>query len=509
MRHYDWLAHHAHLTASKTCWTDLHSGRSYTFGAANDRVRRLAAHLARACGVGKGDRVAVLTMNSTDMMELHSACAKLGAIFVPLNWRLAAPELDYIVTDSAPQVLVYDTANAETAAALTASIPHRIETTGGGGDTAYEAYIADSDGDHPTPDVWLEDIWTLLYTSGTTGRPKGAPNTFGMAFINSVNCAVAMGITKNSKGLTVLPLFHTGGLNCYAVPLLHGGGSSLIMRAFDPGQTLELISDPAQGVTSMLGVPANWLFLSQHPLFETADFSRMENCAVGGAPTPVPLVKTYIAKGVSLIQGFGMSETSPLVCYQTPELGLLKPGSAGRCGLHSELKVMIEGEEGGFAQAGPDEVGELWVRGPNIITEYWNRPETKATDWHEDWFRTGDAARIDPDGDVWIVDRWKDMYISGGENVYPAEVENTLFALDGVADGAIVGAPDDRWGEVGVAFVVRGPGDSAAALTEDDVIGWFQGKVARFKIPTRVIFVDELPRNATGKVLKRTLRDWL
>ena len=160
----------------------------------------------------------------------------------------------------------------------------------------------------------------------------------------------------------------------------------------------------------------------------------------------------------------------------------------------------------GGGQAGPDEVGELWVRGPNIITEYWNRPDTRATDWHEDWFRTGDAARIDPDGDVWIVDRWKDMYISGGENVYPAEVENTLFALPGVADGAIVGAPDDKWGEVGVAFVVVAEG---AELSEDDVIGWFHGKVARFKIPTRVVFVDELPRNATGKVLKRELRTTL
>ena len=502
MRHHDWLAHHAHMRPDAPCWTDLHSDRAFTYAQAEDRCRRLAAHLARDGGVGKGDRVAMLAMNSTDMMEVHSACAKLGAIFVPLNWRLVAAEIDFILSDSAPKVLIYDTANAETVAGLSQPVPYRIETTGGGGDTAYERVIAASDGDHPAPEILHSDPWTLLYTSGTTGRPKGAPNTFGMAFINAVNLGPASEIGPYSKGVTVLPLFHTGGLNCYATVLLHNGGSSLIMRAFDPGQALRLVDDPEVGMTHFFGVPAIYLFLAQHPDFAVTDFSRLARCGVGGAPTPVPLAETYVRKGISLVQGFGMSETSPAVAMQTTELGRTKPGSAGRPCLHGEMKIVRE--DG--AEAGPDEVGELWVRGPNIIAEYWNRPETKETDWSDGWFRTGDAARLDPDGDLWIVDRWKDMYISGGENVYPAEVENTLFRLDGVADGAIVGAPDEKWGEIGVAFVVRAQGSD---LTEDDVIGWFQGKVARFKIPKRVVFVDELPRNATGKVLKRELRERL
>ena len=502
MRHYDWLAHQARMRPGSECWVDLHSERHFTFAEAEDRCARLASYLARTCDVVKGDRIAVLTMNSTDMMEIHSACAKLGAIFVPLNWRLAAPEIDYILSDADPKVLIYDTANAETVSHLTVSVAHAIETTGGGGDTAYEHAISSGDGDHTIPDLLHSDTWTLLYTSGTTGKPKGAPNTFGMAFINAVNLGPASEIGPSSKGVTVLPLFHTGGLNCYATVLLHNGGSSLIMRAFDPGHALCLIEDADVGLTHFFGVPAIYLFMAQHPEFATTDFSRLIRCGVGGAPTPVPLAQSYIDKGVSLVQGFGMSETSPLVSMQTLELGQTKIGSAGRCGLHAELKIVTE--EGQDAAA--NEVGELWVRGPNIIKEYWNRPETKETDWADDWFRTGDAARLDEDGDLWIVDRWKDMYISGGENVYPAEVENTLFALEGVADGAIVGAPDERWGEVGVAFVVRAEGSE---LSEDDVIGWFHDKVARFKIPKQVIFTDVLPRNATGKVLKRELRELL
>lgn len=500
MKHYDWLAYHAHTNPDGACWTDLHSGRDFTFAEANTRSARLAADLARHCGVGKGDRIAVLAMNSTDMMEIHAACGKLGAAFVPLNWRLTAPELDFMLGDCDPAVLIYDTANAETVGQLTVPVPVRIETTGAGTPSPYEDRIGGSDGDHPTPEISHADVWTLFYTSGTTGRPKGAPNTFGMTFMNAVNLAPPSEITPQSRGLTVLPLFHTGGLNCYALTLLHSGGSSLIMRAFEPGQALELIDDPQVGLTHFFGVPAIYLFMSQHPDFGTTDFSRIVRCGIGGAPSPVPLVETYLKKDIALTQGFGMSETSPVVAIQRPEHAVAKPGSAGRCALHAELKIVKED----LTDAATGELGELWVRGPNIMPGYWNRPEANETDFVDGWFRTGDAARLDDDGDLWIVDRWKDMYISGGENVYPAEVESVIFALDGVEDVAIVGVADERWGEVGVAFVVAA---EAATLEEADVIGWCHGKLARFKMPTRVIFTDVLPRNATGKILKRVLRD--
>lgn len=502
MRHYDWLAYHARTNPAKPCWTDLHSSRAFSYLQAEDRCRCLAAYLARSCGVKKGDRVAVLAMNSTDCLEIHSACAKLGAIYLPVNWRLAAGEVDFILRDAEPAVLIHDTATAELAGSLARSCPRIIETTGGGAPSQYEEAISESDGDITLEQVSHDDIWTIMYTSGTTGRPKGAPNTYGMAFINAVNLGVPVGIGPGSTCITVLPLFHTGGLNTFATPILHAGGHNLVMRAFDPGAMLSLISDPSRGVTHFLGVPATYLFMSQHPDFEAADFSRIEAAGVGGAPTPLPVLEAYKAKGIAIVQGFGMTETSPGVSLQTPEQAWSKPGSAGRCILHGELRIARE--DGTEAQT--DEIGELWVRGPNITPGYWKRPEANAAEFVDDWFKTGDAARVDGDGDLWIVDRWKDMYISGGENVYPAEVENTLFALDGVADCCIIGAPDEKWGEVGVAVIVR---EDGADLSGDDVIAFFQGKIARFKIPKRCVFVSELPRNATGKVLKRVLRDEL
>lgn len=498
MRHYDWLEHHARVRPDAPCWTDLHSGRRFSYAEAEDRCRRVAAHLQRNCDVKRGDRVAVLAMNSTDVAEIHSACAKIGAIFLPLNWRLVSAEIDFIVSDSAPQALIHDGATKEIVDGLTVSVPHVIATTGGGGASPYEDAIEASDAAYAPEPMGHEDTWTIMYTSGTTGRPKGAPNTYGMAFWNAVNLGVPTGVSPGTVCLVILPLFHTGGLNTYFTPVLHAGGHNLIMRAFDPGEALRLIGEA--GVTHFLCVPANYLFMSQHPSFAETDFSGVHTAAVGGAPTPVPLLETYKKKGIAIVQGFGMTETSPCVSLQTPTSAFAKPGSAGKPALHCELKVARE--DG--AEAAPDEVGELWVRGANITPGYWNRPEANATEFVDGWFKTGDAARIDADGDLWIVDRWKDMYISGGENVYPAEVENTLFALGGVADGAIIGVPDDRWGEVGLAFVVRAEG---ATLTEDEVIHWFDGKVARFKIPKRVEFIDVLPRNATGKVLKRVLRE--
>jgi fatty-acyl-CoA synthase len=502
MKHHDWLAFHAANTPLAPCWTDLASKRDFSFAEADARSRRLAANLARHAAVGRGDRVAVLAQNSTDILEIQAACAKIGAIFLPLNWRLAPPEIDFILSDCEPKVLIHDHESLPIVEALTFRLPARIATSGLGEASPFETLIAESDGDHPTPALDHADTWTLLYTSGTTGRPKGAPNTYGMAFINAVGLGMGSEITAKSVGITCMPLFHSAGLNCYASVLQHFGGRSLVMRSFEPGAALGLIDDPAFGVTHFFGVPAVYLFMSQHPDFEHTDFSRVLRCGVGGAPSPVPLVRTYLGKGIALTQGFGMTETSPLVCMQTPDQGRAKPGSAGRCALHSELRIV--GPDG--VEAGADELGELWVRGPNIMPGYWRRPEANKTDFFEGWFRTGDAARLDEDGDLWIVDRWKDMYISGGENVYPAEVESVLFGHEAIADAAIVGMPDERWGEVGVAVLVVRLG---TAPTPEDIIAWCDGKLGRYKIPKRVVFVDELPRNATGKILKRVLRDRL
>ena len=503
VRHYDWLAHHAGRTPDKTAWVDLHSSRRFSYAQAEERSCRLAWHFQHHCGVTKGDRIGVLAMNSTDMLEIQSACAKIGAIFLPLNWRLTVTELEYIVGDAEPTVLVHDRQFADEAAALEQStaIAHFLETTGGGGDTAYEAAI---DAAQPTPalaELDHDDVWTVMYTSGTTGLPKGAMNTYGMALYNAVNFVPAL-ITPLSVTLTILPLFHTGGLNCYTSVVLHAGGTSLIARSFEPGEVLRLIDDDEAGLTHFFGVPANYLFMSQHPEFATTDFSRLACAGIGRAPTPLPLIEIYSAKGVALQQGFGMTETSPLVLIQDAVMAVEKPGSSGKLGLHTEARVVTEA--GNVAAVG--ETGELWVKGPNITPGYWNKPAATAEAITDGWLHTGDACRIDEDGHYYIVDRWKDMYISGGENVYPAEVESVLFKLDGIADVAVIGVPDPRWDEVGCAVVVAGPG---ADLDEDAVIGFCRDKLARYKIPKQVAFIDELPRNATGKVLKRVLREQL
>ncbi|MEM1315698.1 MAG: long-chain fatty acid--CoA ligase [Pseudomonadota bacterium] len=504
-RHYDWLSHHARATPGRPCWTDVASGRSFTFAQAEDRVRRLAVHLQHHCGVAKGDRVAVLAMNSTDGVEALNACAKLGAVCVLLNWRLAPPELDFIMSDSTPKALIHDRDTAKLVEAMEERALHEIATTGLGEPSPYEDALAAADPTHLEPclDLTHDDPWSLIYTSGTTGRPKGGPQTYGMAFTNGINACGPLRIHNASVGLTFLPLFHTAGLNTYLLPILHQGGHSHVMRMFDPGEALRLISDPEIGVTTFLGVPANYLFMSQHPDFAASDWSRVVAATVGGAPTPRPLLIAYAEqKNIAIRQGFGMTETSPLVSLQDPQTALAKPGSAGRCALHAELKIVRE--DG--TDADVDETGELYVRGPNITPGYWKRPDANEKEWVDGWFKTGDAARLDADGDLWIVDRWKDMYISGGENVYPAEVESVIFALEGVADAAVIGKPDEKWGEVGLAVIVRAEGST---IDEADVIGHCDGKLARYKLPKAVEFIDVLPRNATGKVLKRELRDRL
>jgi len=498
--HYDWIIHHARLRPEKAAAVDLATGRRLSYAQLDERIARLAGHLRSVRGVSRGDRVAVLAANSTDVFEIQFACARLGAVFVPLNWRLTVAELRFIIGDASPVVLIHGDDFADAAAELERLCGLRHLIALGSSASDYERAIAASPPLTIAEPVSHDDLSTIMYTSGTTGLPKGAMITHGMTFWNAVNLGGPAYVTPSTVLLTVLPLFHTGGLNCYANPVFHAGGTVLVMRSFEPAAALRLIDDPAVGITHFFGVPANYQFMAQHPAYAETDFSRLVVAGVGGAPMPVPLLEIWQKRGVALQQGYGMTETSPAVLVLDVEDAARKAGSAGKPVLHTEVRIMREDGK----DAAPGDIGELLVKGPNITPGYWNRPEANRTSFTDGWLHTGDAARVDEEGFYYIVDRWKDMYISGGENVYPAEVENVLYQLPAIAEAAVIGVPDAVWGEVGRAIVVLKPGQTIA---EADIMAHCRANLARFKLPRSVLFTDTLPRNATGKVHKPTLRE--
>ncbi len=507
---YDWLAHHKSHRGNKEAIRELASGRRFSYSDLDGRADALARFLASS-NIGRGERIALLAHNGVEYFDLQFACGRTGSIAVLLNWRLTVVELEYILNDSAPQLLIHDVEFADTAQELQRRCKIKnllcIDTRQGAGVVnAYENTISAFDSRKspsisPAPREALthDDVSTIMYTSGTTGQPKGAMITHGMNFWNCINLGLPAGVGLDTVHLSVLPLFHTGGLNCYSNPVLHAGGTVIIMRTFDPGKALQVIGDPAQGVTHFFGVPAPYQFMAQHPDFATTDLSRLRSAGVGGAPCALTILQNWADRGVLLMQGFGMTETSPACIFLDPADAIRKLGSTGKALMHTEMRVV--NESGG--DCGPDEIGELWVAGPNITPGYWNRPDATAASFEGRWLKTGDAARVDSEGFVFIVDRWKDMYISGGENVYPAEVENVLYQLPQVAEAAVIGVPHEKWGEVGLAVLVLKAGQS---LDRAEVIGYCGERLARFKLPNDIAIINALPRNATGKVLKRELR---
>ncbi|MFN0185795.1 MAG: acyl-CoA synthetase [Aquabacterium sp.] len=502
---YDWLAQHRAHRPAKEAVRELSPPRSLSYTDLDIRADALAAYLA-SLAIGRGDRVALLAHNGVEYFDLQFACGRTGSIAVLLNWRLTVTELEYILNDSTPRLLIHDVEFTDSARALQArcGIPALLCIDKRAGAAApgntYETVI-DAFTGRPAPCEALthDDVVTIMYTSGTTGHPKGAMITHGMNFWNCVNLGTPAGVGLDTVHLSVLPLFHTGGLNCYSNPVLHAGGTVVIMRAFDPGRALRLIGDAAQGITHFFGVPAPYQFMMQHPEFPATDLSRLRRAGVGGAPCALPILQAWADRGVLLMQGFGMTETSPASIALDPADAIRKLGSTGKVLMHTEARIV----DATGSDCGPDEVGELWVAGPNITPGYWNRPDATAAAFEGRWLKTGDAARMDSEGFIYIVDRWKDMYISGGENVYPAEVENVLYQLPQVAEAAVIGVPSDRWGEVGLAVLVLKPG---VQLDRDAVVGHCSGRLARFKCPHDIAIIDVLPRNATGKVLKRELR---
>ncbi|HSO02672.1 MAG TPA: long-chain fatty acid--CoA ligase [Gaiellaceae bacterium] len=456
-------------------------GAETTYAELEERSDRLAAGLLEA-GLVAGDRVATLTATSPEHVVVFFACAKAGLILMPLNTRLAAPELRYQLEDAEPAVLLASAEHAETARALH---PH---TAG------LEELVSDR---HKlfAPGPADEDGLLLVYTSGTTGKPKGALLTHANCFWTNVSFDRVAGVAAEDTVLQVLPQFHVGGWNVQPLLAWWKGARVILEPSFDPARALALIAE--KHVTTMMGVPATYLFMAQEPGFAGADLWSLRRAVVGGAPMPEALLETWHERGVEIVQGYGLTEAAPNVLCLPPEDAARKRGFAGKPYPH--VDVALRDPETGALLEGAAE-GELVVKGPNVFPGYWRNEEATAAAFADGWLLTGDVAARDDEGYYRIVGRTKDMVISGGENVYPAEIENVLHEHAAVKEAAVVGVPDERWGEACLAFVVL-----RAETTEEALLEHCRARLARYKVPKGVRFVESLPRNALDKVVKSEL----
>jgi fatty-acyl-CoA synthase len=475
-----WLRDRARTTPARVAIEC--GGVETTYAELDARSERLAAGFLEA-GLVRGDRVATLTGSSAEHVVVFFACAKAGLVLLPLNWRLAPPELAYQLEDAEPAVLLASPEHAETAAAL-------HDRVAGLEDLA-------ADGSPPPAAAEDDDGLLLVYTSGTTGRPKGALLTHANCFWTNLSFDRVAGVADDDVVLSVLPQFHCGGWNVQPLLAWWKGARVVLEPSFDAARTLRLIGE--RRVTTMMGVPANYLFMANEPGFARADLSSLRRAVVGGAPMPEALLETWHRRGVEIVQGYGLTEAAPNVLCLPPEDATRKRGYAGKPYPH--VDVALRDPETGRLLDGAAE-GELVVRGPNVFAGYWRDPDATAAAFADGWLLTGDVAARDDEGYYRVVGRLKDMVISGGENVYPAEIENALHEHEAVAEAAVVGVPDERWGEACLAFVVLADG---AGERGEELLGFLRGRLARFKVPREVRFVDVLPRNALNKVAKSEL----
>ncbi len=501
----NWVTVQALRNGGRTALVDDIGGRELTYRELEGRTNRLADALARR-GVRRGDRVGLLTLNSPQMMEVYFAVAKLGAITVPVNFRLSPREAAYVLADSGASFLFSSTGLAGLAEAVLAeygfarhhvTIPMAAERAGGD-DGEYGRLLAEGSPDRVVRDVLDTDVSVIMYTSGTTGVPKGAMLTHRNFFFNACNAfGFGAGLGREDVTISAAPLFHIGALGVHTLPFAHIGAATVVMEAFSPETWLEAVERYA--VTKAFLVPAMWAAVARAMEGSTRDLSSLTFAVTGGAPCPLPVIRSLQAQGMEFTEGFGMTETSPNAACLSPEDVLSHAGSIGRPVMHMDFRVVDD--EG--RQVAPGMVGELAVRGPNVFVGYWNLPGETADAFRGGWFHTGDMARVDDDGYYTLVDRKKDLVITGGENVYPIEVEQVIYGHPDVNEVAVIGIPDERWGErvIGIVAVREG-----SDLTPDALMSWTRERIAHFKAPREIAFVDALPRNATGKVLKRELR---
>jgi fatty-acyl-CoA synthase len=493
----DWLGKRAKLSSNRIALIDYASGVETTYAEWNARANRTANYL-RSLGVGKGDRVAVYAMNRPEYLDLFWAAPKIGAILQNLNWRLTVHELKGIVASGEPKILVYSEEWREQVEELKpacTTLDHVVAMSNPG---PGERNISERDamgaelGD--IPELEFDDPWGIYYTGGTTGLPKGAVITHGNVTWNSVNTIVSWGLHGQHKAALQLPFFHIGGPMIFMAPMVHAGGTTILCSGFDVDETFDLVEN--SGITHYVAVPTMFQMLQEHPRWADADFSKLELVISGGAPCPLPIMEKFWNRGVDFKMGYGLTEASGNNFWLPPELVRKKISSVGYPIFHIDMKTIRE--DGTSCAAG--EEGELLIRGPHVMAGYWRNPEATAQTIRDGWLCTGDTAVRDEDGCYSILGRSKEMFISGGENVYPAEIESVLLAHANVLEAAVVGVPHETWGEVGRAFLVVDEG-----YDEEHLRTFLEERLARYKLPRSIVLLDALPLTAIGKIDKKTL----
>lgn len=503
----DWAARRAVLSPDKTAVIDAATDARLTYRQLDERATRLANFLRERCGVGQQDRVAVLAMNRTEILEAFFACAKLTAILVPLNYRLTAPELAYMLNDCAPRALIYEEEFAHTLSGLREDLPDcRFISFDSNGSLpineegpTYEDAISHS---HTAPvtvgDFDAEMTAMIIYTSGTTGHPKGAMLSHRMLTWNSINTNLGWDLASSDVTTVHAPLFHTGGFNVLTLPLLHIGGTCVMLRNFEPEAWLAAIEK--YHCTVVFGVPTMFQIMMEASSFTKSDLSSLRFFISGGAPCPIPLIETFQQRGVPFTQGFGLTEVGPNCFKLDLQDAVRKAGSIGFPTFHSQARIVDKAGN----DVVPGDSGELILKGLHVCSGYWRNQEATAKAIVNGWFHTGDLARQDKDGYFYIAGRAKDMIISGGENIYPAEIEAVLHEHPAVASAAVIGLPDAKWGERPVAAIIKHPG---ADTTEAEIIAFCHDKLARYKIPKQIFFLNEFPISGSGKIIKRLVKE--
>jgi fatty-acyl-CoA synthase len=503
MQAIDILSIRANLTPDRQALFDTHTDQAYTFEELNQRAKRLANCLRERYGVKKGDRVSILAYNGLPYVDLLFGLGKLGAVFAPLNWRLTARELTYIINDCQPSLLVCGPEFTPVLEEIARNTPLpeilALEVADMPRSEGYEVLLHGVSANEPRrPQLDAEDACCILYTSGTTGLPKGAVLPHRQVLWNAINTVVSWGLSEKDRSPILTPMFHSGGLFVFLVPLFYIGGQVILTRRFDPEETLRLIVDRKCSV--ILGVPTLFQVWMNTTYFKSADFSQVHFFISGGAPCPPSLITAWSqSKGVVMRQGYGLTEVGVNCFAMTDEDALRKAGSVGKPIFHSAMRLVDE-----LGQDVPEgETGELIISGPTVCSGYWNNPQATENALRDGWFHTGDMARMDDEGYYYIVGRYKDMIISGGENIYAAEVEAVFREHPAVEDAALIGQTDEKWGEVGLMIVALKPGPHPSA---DELLQFCLGRLAKYKIPKRVEFIPSLPYSPYGKVIKSELR---